>query len=349
MHTQPGHVLDRSQGLYSEIAHHRSSNRTVFRGHLFSSRNALQLADHPNAEARVSRFGLERLTVANVRSTGHDVAVSEVSHTTVIVPLNGRLISSASSAEVQAHTGGILVFPPNRRQTRVVPDGASPFDAITILVPQSEIREALLRVDASPRDLNRLNDVPVWLDGEALPEVRGLRSLATLLHGEICRGGPAIQSQGTRRAWARLIVDKLSEVLEQAMGAQTQASVGVSASNMHVDRALCYIRAHLDSIASVADVADACGVSTRTLELAFRQAIGITPHQAITEIRLDAARRRLVDPESEQSVTEIAMSCGILHLGRFSRNYRLRFGELPSATRNGHARGVGHEVDELIE
>ncbi|MDK3074302.1 helix-turn-helix transcriptional regulator [Sedimentitalea sp. JM2-8] len=320
------------QGLYSEIGHYKLPGRSVMRGYLFSSRNSLQLAECRNAEASVGRFGLDGMSVANVRSTGHDVAVSEVMHTTVIVPLTGKLISSTLSEETQAHTGGMLVFPPNRRQTRVIADKNGRFNAVNILIPYNEIRDALLRLEYSPRAVRRLNGIEGWLDGGALPAVAGFRALVATLHGEICQGGAVIRWDSTRKAWRRLIVDKLAEVLASAEDMLISPDLAPAVRNAYVEKALDYMRANHTTIAPVADVAKSCGISTRTLEQAFRQNLGITPYQAITEMRLDTARRLLSDPDRVQSVTEIALVCGISHLGRFAKQYQSRFGELPSET-----------------
>jgi transcriptional regulator GlxA family with amidase domain len=53
----------------------------------------------------------------------------------------------------------------------------------------------------------------------------------------------------------------------------------------------------------------------------------------LREIRLQHARKDLsaADP-TETTVTEIATRWGFLHPGRFSAQYRERFGEPPSAT-----------------
>ena len=54
----------------------------------------------------------------------------------------------------------------------------------------------------------------------------------------------------------------------------------------------------------------------------------------LREIRLKRAREALLaaDPCSATSVTEIALDSGFVHLGRFSSEYRNRFGESPSQT-----------------
>jgi hypothetical protein len=58
-------------------------------------------------------------------------------------------------------------------------------------------------------------------------------------------------------------------------------------------------------------------------------------------LRLDEARRQLV-ADSAVTVTSVAMGLGFNHMGRFSRDYRRRFGESPSRTfRRGEARLSG--------
>jgi len=49
-------------------------------------------------------------------------------------------------------------------------------------------------------------------------------------------------------------------------------------------------------------------------------------------VRLQVARDRLTRPGTGSSVTDIALDCGFVHLGRFSGQYRQAYGELPSET-----------------
>lgn len=58
----------------------------------------------------------------------------------------------------------------------------------------------------------------------------------------------------------------------------------------------------------------------------------MTPTQVHRQIRLNAAREALLNPTASTSVTSVAISCGFLHLARFSGYYQLTFGESPSQT-----------------
>jgi transcriptional regulator GlxA family with amidase domain len=86
---------------------------------------------------------------------------------------------------------------------------------------------------------------------------------------------------------------------------------------------------------TVAMLCAAAGVSQRTLLRAFRAVHGVSVHRRLQSIRLAQARSMLTSTDAESTtVTEIAMRCGFLELGRFSLLYRKTFGETPSETLN---------------
>ena len=73
-------------------------------------------------------------------------------------------------------------------------------------------------------------------------------------------------------------------------------------------------------------------VSPRTLQRHFRVFLGRTPQAVLQDIRFERARRDLLRASSTATVTDIALRCGFAHLGRFSIEYRKRYGEKPSET-----------------
>ena len=95
-------------------------------------------------------------------------------------------------------------------------------------------------------------------------------------------------------------------------------------------RADQYIRRNLTHHIELADIAEAAGVPTRSLETAFRRCWRTTPVAYLRNLRLDAARRLLTHPVAGMSVTDAALAAGVTHLGRFSQSYFRRYGELPS-------------------
>jgi AraC family ethanolamine operon transcriptional activator len=99
------------------------------------------------------------------------------------------------------------------------------------------------------------------------------------------------------------------------------------------DLAIDYLRAADLGALSAPVLCTAVGVSQRTLEYAFQERLGASPMEFIRRLRLHAARRALLAAQrGGVTVAQIAMTFGFYQLGRFSAEYRLLFGELPSAT-----------------
>lgn len=84
---------------------------------------------------------------------------------------------------------------------------------------------------------------------------------------------------------------------------------------------------------TVADIAEAVGVGVRALQEGFRRDLSTSPSAYLRDVRMKRADHelRLGDPASA-SVTQIDLRCGFVHLGRFSVEYRRRFGRSPSQT-----------------
>jgi AraC-like DNA-binding protein len=103
-------------------------------------------------------------------------------------------------------------------------------------------------------------------------------------------------------------------------GGKTRAAVEYMIANAHLP-----IRTE--------DVADAVGMSQRSLQAAFRREHDITAIDYLRRVRLDRVQEELrrSDP-GRATVAEIAQRWGFAHLGRFSASYTNRFGEYPSTT-----------------
>ena len=101
----------------------------------------------------------------------------------------------------------------------------------------------------------------------------------------------------------------------------------------YVRQARDYIEAHLDRPVSLADITAATGVHVTTLLKGFKQHYEISPMAYLKQKRLEAVHGKLLAAEPlSTSVTKVATQYGFFHLGRFARDYRQLFGELPSET-----------------
>ena len=110
-----------------------------------------------------------------------------------------------------------------------------------------------------------------------------------------------------------------------------------------------FMPANLSEPIARSDIARAAGVNVRSLQIAFQQVFGKSPIQVLRDTRLDAAHCQLSQHDMAASVTDAAFSSGFSHLGRLSRDFKARFGYLPSqaARRQQHARPprFGHHGD----
>ncbi|MEW2398254.1 AraC family transcriptional regulator [Streptomyces sp. NPDC046862] len=103
-----------------------------------------------------------------------------------------------------------------------------------------------------------------------------------------------------------------------------------------VRRAMEIIEGHAAEPLTVEDVAEAVGVSVRSLQEGFRRHVGTTPVSYLREVRLDRVRAELKAAlPGTLTVTDVAYRWGFFHPGRFAIAYRERFGEHPSQTLRG--------------
>lgn len=107
----------------------------------------------------------------------------------------------------------------------------------------------------------------------------------------------------------------------------------------HMRRAEAFIRENAARPITILDIAEAAGVTSRTLQLAFKSAYGLSPMRALAGERLRRVRRELLYGDDTESVAEAATRWGFSHLGRFSSAYKAEFGELPNETRRARLAG----------
>ncbi len=95
--------------------------------------------------------------------------------------------------------------------------------------------------------------------------------------------------------------------------------------------ALEYLQSHLSDPDALQKVSERLCVSPRQCQRLFRVAMGCSPSEYLTELRLRRAATLLVS--TNLSVSEIALEVGYLSLSHFSRVFRERFGKTPRAFR----------------
>ena len=120
-------------------------------------------------------------------------------------------------------------------------------------------------------------------------------------------------------------------------GAEPQSSLPVPDRNLdpRVAAAIARMEARIDTPEPAARTARALGLSTRRLEGLFQENLGTTPGQHGLDLRLQAARRMLVD--TRHPVQEVALRTGFSSPSAFARAFRRRFGISPLDARRAVA------------
>ena len=98
-----------------------------------------------------------------------------------------------------------------------------------------------------------------------------------------------------------------------------------------VERAIEHFAEHIESPIQISRVAEAVGVSTRSLERSFKEATGQSPLKYYRKMRMKQARQLVL--YSNTPVTEVAFMVGYATPGAFLRHYRESFGMTPITDR----------------
>ncbi|MBV1866105.1 MAG: GlxA family transcriptional regulator [Rhodobacteraceae bacterium] len=119
-------------------------------------------------------------------------------------------------------------------------------------------------------------------------------------------------------------------------GSAPQSRVSVSRLQQRapkVAKAVLLMEANLEDPPKMAEIARACGLSVRRLEMLFQQEFGIGPGRYFRQLRLQEARRMVLD--TSRQLQDIAVRCGFNSQAAFSRAFAGYFGQNPQALRTG--------------
>jgi AraC-like DNA-binding protein len=92
-----------------------------------------------------------------------------------------------------------------------------------------------------------------------------------------------------------------------------------------------YIESHLDENVSLEALASTAGLSVHHFARAFRQSVGVPPHEYLLHRRVDRAQQML--SQTDLPLSQIALSVGFSDHSHFARHFRRLTGMTPSAVR----------------
>lgn len=163
--------------------------------------------------------------------------------------------------------------------------------------------------------------------------VRSWSRTLSYLQDEIVHRSPFLAQPSYGAQLEQILVTQLLMAQPHNFARQLREGSAIGAGTIR--KACEVINGHLVEQLTVADIAEAVGVSVRTLQEGFRRELDMSPTGYLRERRLQATHAALTaGSRTEASVSSLATAHGFLHLGRFSVSYRKRFGESPSQTLN---------------
>jgi AraC family transcriptional regulator len=99
-------------------------------------------------------------------------------------------------------------------------------------------------------------------------------------------------------------------------------------------RVLDFMTVHLNDDPTIAELAQQCGLSSGYFTRAFRQTLGVTPHQWLVRKRVERARTLLLT--SALGLADIAVLCGFVDQSHFTRVFARFEGDSPGRWRQTH-------------
>ena len=162
-----------------------------------------------------------------------------------------------------------------------------------------------------------------------------LRSNAALdyLHHRILQMAESKEASGLQVD--EMVMDLLEKVMQVISGStQDVDPIGNSLKQFHlgtIENAKEYIMKHFHENISLKQLAQHCYVSPFHFSRIFKSVMNVSPHQYLSEIRLNHAKILLTT--TDEPVTDIAFACGYNSIEHFATAYRQRFKLNPSRYR----------------
>jgi AraC family transcriptional regulator len=154
-----------------------------------------------------------------------------------------------------------------------------------------------------------------------------VQQLGQALLGELAQGERANQRYIDSLAQALAQHLRLRTTRDPAPAAPYDPAPGLADSTLQA--VLAYIDAHLARALPLAEVAELARISQYHFARLFRQSLGCSLHQYVTERRLERARQLLA--AGGHSIAEVAALTGFVDQSHLHRYFKRRYGVTPGA------------------
>jgi AraC-like DNA-binding protein len=250
----------------------------------------------------------------------------------LLIPLEGRMETTVHRHRYVSDPRRAFLFSyPSMGPSRIMVDAGAA--RIMVVLSYASLRRQLAALLDSPQDAS-LNPPLEFAPVVDLTRGHGrsIARLARIALADFERGGSMARNPLALSSFEQYVINELllshSHNYSEAIYGR-QPSIGPR----DVKRAIDFIEANLQAPIALSDIIDAAGVPGRTLLKHFESFRGVSPMQYMRAARLERVHAALREGDLRWTVSDIAMTWGFNHTGRFSAAYRRRFGERPSQTR----------------
>lgn len=232
---------------------------------------------------------------------------------------------------------GIIVSP-NERQSLTLSDDCQ---KLQVVISGSSMHQALEEL------LQRRAEVSLVFDrcmDTRNPAVAGWWRSVQHWHEELQMGGlfnePLFHKELEKTLIKGLILAQPNNYSENIRRSADENIPG------YLIRARDYLQKNAKNALTLNELETESGVSRFKLFEGFNKYFNATPMAYLKSYRLYAARQDILASRGIRSISDIALEWGFNHLGRFSADYKSKFGESPSHTQNSSQK-TGHRRPTL--
>lgn len=255
------------------------------------------------------------------------VNVDQLGFFLIEIPLSGSSETQYGKASVSTHVGvGAVVSPYRQFSTRWNAECSKLLIKINRLALEQHLATMLGRDLQSPLEFEMGIDLQT-------PERVSLLNMVQWLVGELDNPLSLVHQAPMGYAqYEQMLMWVLLNTQPNNYSAELAARKPTAAPH-YVHCVEEYLNAHSAEAITLSQLVEVSGVSGRTLLEGFRRYKGTSPMKYLKSLRMERVHQELkaADP-SRQKVTEIALAWGFTQLGKFSVEYKQRFGESPSDT-----------------